>query len=275
MLDPQIIKNDVCRALTEDIGDGDRTASLIPADTQIQTRVISRQPATLAGSDWFNQVFAQISSEIDINWRVADGDQLVSGQELCRINGPARGILSGERTALNFLQTLSATATSARAFVDAISATKAIILDTRKTIPGLRMAQKYAARCGGASNHRHGLYDAILIKENHINAAGSIATAISVAQQMYPDLLLEVEVETLDELKQAVDAGAQRALLDNFDLNLLVDAVNRYHARIELEASGNINLQSVRAIAQTGVDYISTGAITKNIQAVDLSMLPI
>lgn len=275
MLDPQIIKNDVCRALTEDIGDGDLTASLIPADTRMQTRVISRQSATLAGSDWFNQVFAQISSEIDINWLVADGDQLVSGQELCRINGPARGILSGERTGLNFLQTLSATATSARAFVDAISATKAIILDTRKTIPGLRMAQKYAARCGGASNHRHGLYDAILIKENHINAAGSIAIAVSAAQQMYPDLLLEVEVESLDELKQAVDAGAQRALLDNFDLNLLVDAVSRYHARIELEASGNVNLQSVRAIAETGVDYISTGAITKNIQAVDLSMLSI
>jgi len=201
-----------------------------------------------------------------------DGDEIKPDQEICRLTGPARSILSAERTGLNFLQSLSATATLARAFVTAVSGTGAQILDTRKTIPGLRMAQKHAVLCGGAMNHRVGLFDAILIKENHISAAGSITNAVEMAAKLYPQLLLEVEVENIPELAEAVAAKAQRALLDNFPIELLRQAVAQYSGKIELEASGGVNLLTVRAIAETGVDYISVGEITKNIKAVDLSM---
>ena len=268
----KIINDDVSRALAEDIGHGDCTANLIAESTRMKTRVIAREHAILAGSEWFDAAFHILSPNIDIQWYTADGDKIKPGQELCRIIGPARSILSAERTGLNFLQSLSATATLTRTFVDAVSMTKAKILDTRKTIPGLRMAQKYAVRCGGGMNHRIGLFDAILIKENHISAAGSITSALHRAAELYPQLLLEVEVESLGELAEAVEAGAQRALLDNFEIELLRRAVKEFTGKIELEASGGVDLESVRSIAETGVDYISVGEITKNISAVDLSM---
>jgi nicotinate-nucleotide pyrophosphorylase (carboxylating) len=269
---PEVVADDVARALREDIGDGDRTASLIPADAELDTRVISRETAVLCGRPWFEETFRQLDPAVRLQWQASDGDLIQSGQEICRLHGPARATLSGERTALNFLQTLSGTATHARRYVEAVAGTGAIILDTRKTLPGLRLAQKYAVRCGGAQNHRIGLFDAILVKENHISAAGSIATAVRQALQLYPGLLLEVEVENIEQLEEALRAGAQRALLDNFDLQGLQKAVARYRGRIELEASGGIDLQSVRAVAETGVDYISTGAITKSVQATDFSM---
>lgn len=268
----QTIHDDVSRALAEDIGSGDCTASLIPENTQMTTRVIARENAILAGTEWFNAAFQTLNSKIDIRWFAGDGDEIKPDQELCRLTGPARSILSAERTGLNFLQSLSATATLAGAFVTAVSGTSAKILDTRKTIPGLRMAQKYAVSCGGALNHRVGLFDAILIKENHISAVGSITKAIQMATELYPQLLLEVEVENMAELAEAVATNAQRALLDNFPIELLRQAVNRYSGRIELEASGGVNLQTVRAIAETGVDYISVGEITKSIKAIDFSM---
>ena len=268
----QTIINDVSRALAEDIGSGDCTAELIAEETQMRTQVIAREKAILAGTEWFNQAFFQIDPNIEIHWLAADGESVQAGQTLCYLKGSARTILSAERTGLNFLQTLSATASLANAYVLAVAGTKARILDTRKTIPGLRMAQKYAARCGGANNHRIGLFDAILIKENHISAASSISKAVATATSLYPDLLLEVEVETLDQLAETVAAGAQRALLDNFNLELLRQAVQQFSGQIELEASGGVSLKTVRAIAETGVDFISVGEITKNIKAVDLSM---
>ena len=209
---------------------------------------------------------------VRLRWQASDGDLIRRDQELCRLNGPARAILTGERTALNFLQTLSGTATQAHRYVEAVAGTGTVILDTRKTLPGLRLAQKYAVRCGGARNHRVGLFDAILIKENHISAAGSIAAAVRQALQQNAGLLIEVEVENLDQLEEAWEAGAQRALLDNFSLQTLNIAVERFKGRIELEASGGIDLQTVRAVAETGVDFISTGAITKSVQATDFSM---
>lgn len=262
----------VRRALAEDLGTGDCTAALISHDTLLHTRVICRDNAVLSGQPWFDETFRQLGSNVAITWRVNDGDSMVRGEEVCRLDGPAREVLSGERTALNFLQTLSATATAARCYTDAVAGTGTVILDTRKTIPGLRLAQKYAVRCGGASNHRTGLYDAILIKENHISAAGSITGAVSEALRLYPDLLLEVEVESLEQLKEAQQAGAQRVLLDNFSLSDLKKAAELYQGRIDLEASGGIDLDTVRAIAETGVDFISTGDITKNVAAVDFSM---
>lgn len=268
----EVVAEDVERALREDMGDGDRTSSLIPADTELETRVISREAAVLCGSPWFQETFRQLDPAVRLNWQAGDGDLIQRNQEVCRLHGPARATLSGERTALNFLQTLSGTATQARRYVEAVAGTGAIILDTRKTLPGLRLAQKYAVRCGGARNHRIGLFDAILVKENHISAAGSITAAVQQALQLYPDLLLEVEVENLQQLDEALRAGAQRALLDNFGLDGLKIAVEQYKGRIELEASGGIDLQSVRAVAETGVDFISTGAITKSLQATDFSM---
>ena len=262
----------VRQALREDIGDGDRTAALIPAATRLQTQVLCRQQAVLAGAPWFDETFRQLDPSIAIFWQREDGQTLQSGQGICRLEGPARAILSGERAALNFLQTLSATATRTRRYVDAVAGTDAVILDTRKTLPGLRLAQKYAVRCGGGQNHRIGLFDAILIKENHIAAAGSISAAVRQARQSAPDLLLEVEVENLDQLKEACSSGAQRALLDNFELRLLCEAVDGFKGEIGLEASGGITLDTVRAVAETGVDFISTGDLTKNIQAVDFSM---
>jgi len=258
--------------LKEDLGSGDCTASLVPERSTLRTRVICREAAVLAGRPWFDETFRQLDPGIAVTWKMADGDLMKADDEVCTLEGPARQILSGERTALNFLQTLSGTATSARRYVDAVAGTGVVILDTRKTIPGLRLAQKYAVRCGGASNHRIGLFDAILVKENHISAAGSISAAVKEALRLYPGLLLEVEVENLEQLKEAHNAGAQRVLLDNFSLVELKEAVDLYKGRIGLEASGGINLVSIRSVAETGVDFISTGDITKNVSAVDFSM---
>ena len=270
--DADSVSVDVRRALTEDVGSGDLTASLVPAQARLNTRVVCREPAVLAGIPWFAETYRQLEGDVDIEWSFADGDTLTPGDTVCRLAGPARTVLTGERTALNFLQTLSGTATAAAAFVACVAGTGAIILDTRKTVPGLRLAQKYAVRCGGAANHRVGLFDAVLVKENHIAAAGSITTAVATAKARYPDVLVEVEVEDLEQLREAIAAGAQRALLDNFDLAGLREAVQLADGRIALEASGNVTLDSVHDIALTGVDFISTGAITKHVQAVDFSM---
>jgi len=267
-----VVAADVSRALREDLGDGDRTAALIPPDRRLITRVVCRESAILCGRPWFDETFRQLDPPVLVDWKAEDGDAVRPDQEICRLEGRARTILSGERTALNFLQTLSGTATRTREFVDAVAGTGAVILDTRKTLPGLRMAQKYAVRCGGGSNHRIGLFDAILIKENHIAAAGSITAAITAAQRQSPGLLLEVEVETLAQLEEACRAGATRVLLDNFDARMLESAVAGFRGRIELEASGGIDLESVRSIAEAGVDFISVGAITKHVRATDFSM---
>jgi len=266
------VSSDVTRALAEDIAEGDCTASLIAQETVLETRVISREDAVLAGRPWFEETFRQLDPDIHISWQAGDGDSISPGMEICRLRGQARSILSGERTALNFLQILSGTASRTRQFVEAVEGTSAVILDTRKTIPGLRRAQKYAVRCGGGSNHRIGLFDAILIKENHISAAGSISVAVRRARHDYPDLLLEVEVENLEELAEAVNAAAHRVLLDNFELKTLREAVRQFKGKIQLEASGGISLDSVRSVAETGVDFISTGAITKSVRAIDFSM---
>ena len=266
------IEESVHIALTEDIGHEDVTAKLIPEDEFSLATVISREDAVICGVDWFDEVFAQLDSQIFIEWDVDDGDVVKANQQLCTISGSTRALLSGERTALNFLQTLSGTATIARKYADAIAGTQAKVLDTRKTIPGLRLAQKYAVSCGGCENHRMGLYDAILIKENHILGAGGIPQAVEAARFNSPELSIEVEVENLDELQQALDAKVERVLLDNFDLETLKKAVQLTHRQAELEASGNVTLDTIRAIAETGVDYISTGAITKDIKALDLSM---
>jgi nicotinate-nucleotide pyrophosphorylase (carboxylating) len=269
---PQKVAGEVTRALQEDIGCGDCTATLIATETQLQTRVISREAAIIAGQAWFDEVFRQLDPKVLIDWRVQDGASVSADEEVCRLNGAARAILTGERTALNFLQTLSGTATQTHRYVEAVAGTGTRILDTRKTLPGLRLAQKYAVLCGGGLNHRIGLFDAILIKENHISAAGSIRAAVKTAQVEYPGLLLEVEVEDLEQLSQAHAAGVRRVLLDNFSLEKLRDAVARFGVHMDLEASGGINLSTVGAIAETGVDYISTGDITKNLKSVDFSM---
>ena len=266
------IADDVRHALAEDLGAGDVTAALLSAEGSSAATVITREDAVLCGTAWFDAVFAQLDATVRISWLEQDGDAIQAGQELCRLCGPTRALLSGERCALNFLQTLSATATATHRYVAAIAGTGAQILDTRKTIPGLRAAQKYAVRCGGGRNHRMGLYDAILIKENHIVAAGSIERAISSARQLSPDLSIEVEVENLEQLQQALAAHADSILLDNFALDDLPAAVTLSAGRAKLEASGGITLDNVRDIASTGVDFISVGSLTKHIQAVDLSM---
>ncbi|MBT8040288.1 MAG: carboxylating nicotinate-nucleotide diphosphorylase [Gammaproteobacteria bacterium] len=267
-----VVQTDVRRALSEDVDSGDCTAALVPADARLDTRVICRETAVLAGRPWFDETFRQLDCKIAIEWSVDDGAAIGPDQEVCRLHGPARAVLTGERTALNFLQTLSGTATRTREYVDAIAGTGAEILDTRKTLPGLRHAQKYAVLCGGGRNHRIGLWDAILVKENHIAAAGSIPAAVARARQDQPELLLEVEVETLAQLDQAFESGAQRVLLDNFPIERLREAVKRYKGRIGLEASGGIELDTIRVVAETGVDFISTGDITKSVRAVDFSM---
>ncbi len=269
---PPDIPATVQRALAEDIGEGDLTAALVPAETRARGRVISRDDAVLCGCAWFEEVFRQVDETIGIHWEVQDGDAIRRDQRLCRLEGPARGMLSGERSALNFLQTLSGTATSARRFAQAIKGTHAIILDTRTTLPGLRNAQKYAVRCGGANNHRMGLYDGILIKENHILAAGSIAAAVQAARAGGAKVPVEVEVETEKQVQEALAAGADILLLDNFSLEDMRKAVRSTAGRAKLEASGGIDLDGIRAVAETGVDYISVGALTKHVQAVDLSM---
>ena len=268
----QVVADDVRRALREDLGDGDCTASLIAEKNSLKTRVICRETAVLSGRPWFEETFRQLDTGIALSWHKSDSEVMEADEVICVLTGFARSILSGERTALNFLQTLSGTATQARRYVDAVAGTGAIILDTRKTIPGLRLAQKYAARCGGASNHRIGLFDAILIKENHISATGSITAAVKAARHLYPGLLLEVEVENLEQLEEAQAAGAQRVLLDNFSIEALQAAVDRFNSQIDLEASGGINLETIRAVAETGVGFISTGDITKSVRAVDFSM---
>jgi nicotinate-nucleotide pyrophosphorylase (carboxylating) len=259
-------------ALAEDVGDGDLTAALIPADRQARATVITREDAVLCGIPWFQEVYAQLDPKMTLEWQATDGDPVRPGQTLCRLAGNARSLLTGERTALNFLQTLSGTATLTRRYTEAVAGTGATILDTRKTLPGLRLAQKYAVVKGGGRNHRMGLYDAYLIKENHIMAAGSIQAAVRQARQRSPGASIEVEVEDLAELEEALDAGSDVALLDNFDLPTLANAVLLNEGRAKLEASGNVNLDTVRSIAETGVDFISVGSLTKDLRAIDLSL---
>ncbi|NQZ53121.1 MAG: carboxylating nicotinate-nucleotide diphosphorylase [Piscirickettsiaceae bacterium] len=266
-----IISDNVTQALKEDIGAGDLTASLIP-ETSTTATIISREKATLSGVLWVNEVFAQLSSNIKIIWFFNDGDRISENDILCELTGPARQLLSGERVALNFLQTLSGTASLVQNYADTVVDLDVKILDTRKTIPGLRIAQKYAVRCGGGHNHRVGLYDGILIKENHILATGSIIAAIASAQKIAKGIAVEVEVENFDELEQALIAQADIILLDNFDVPNLIKAVEINQGRAKLEASGGITLDNVRTIAETGVDQISIGALTKDIRAIDLSM---
>jgi nicotinate-nucleotide pyrophosphorylase (carboxylating) len=274
--DPTYVNQSVASALSEDVGSGDLTAQLIPADRVARASVITREDAVLCGTAWFDEVFRQIDARIRVTWSARDGERVRAAQQLCTLEGPARPLLTGERTALNFLQSLSATATVTRAYVDAVAGTKCRILDTRKTIPGLRIAQKYAVRCGGGTNHRIGLFDAILVKENHIAAAGSIAAAVNAARRIAAQVLLEVEVENRAQLREALDARVDRILLDNFSLADMRAAVQttRAHAnaRTELEASGNMSLETVRAVAETGVDFISVGGLTKHVRAVDLSL---
>jgi len=270
--DPTYVSRTVATALQEDVGSGDLTAQLIPADRTADATVITREDAVLCGTAWFDEVFRQLDPRVRVNWSARDGDRIRADQQLCTLQGAARSLLTGERTALNFLQMLSATATVTRKHVDAVAGTKCRILDTRKTIPGLRVAQKYAVRCGGGTNHRIGLFDAILVKENHIAAAGSIASAVAAARRLNSRVLLEVEVENLTQLREALDARVDRVLLDNFSLDQMREAVQVTNRRTELEASGNMSLEKLRAVAETGVDFISVGGLTKHVRAVDLSM---
>ena len=260
-------------ALAEDIGSGDITAALIPEHLTAQATVISRESAIVCGMAWFNAVFAELDCRVTVDWLVRDGDAVHNNQTLCTLSGPARPLLSGERTALNFLQTLSATATLSRRYAETVADLPVRILDTRKTIPGLRNAQKYAVRIGGCSNHRSGLYDGILIKENHIAASGSIDSAVARARANNPGMLVEVEVENESQLLQALEAGADRLLLDNHTIPELDAALLTVAGRARLEASGGVTLENIREIALTGVDYISTGSLTKDIKAIDLSMI--
>ncbi|HEX6639035.1 MAG TPA: carboxylating nicotinate-nucleotide diphosphorylase [Steroidobacteraceae bacterium] len=275
-----VISRQVATALAEDLGAGDVTAALVPEEQRVRAQIIAREPAILCGTDWAEATFRQLDTSIRLDWQAFDGDAVAADQVVLKLAGPARPILTGERTALNFLQTLSATATAAHRYVQAVEGTGCKILDTRKTLPGLRLAQKYAARCGGAQNHRLGLYDMVLIKENHIIAAGSIAHAIEAARRTSPGIPVEVEVETLEEFDQALAAGADIILLDELSAADMREAVsrNRAHASrtgaaaARLEASGSVTLDTVRDIASTGVDFISIGGITKHVKAVDLSM---
>jgi len=266
------IARDVRRALEEDIGSGDVTADLLPAEARARARVISREAAVLCGGAWFDECFHQIDPDVRIEWATHDGERIAAGALLCQIEGRARALVTAERSALNFLQTLSATATATATYVEAARGTRAAILDTRKTLPGLRLAQKYAVRCGGGQNHRIGLYDAVLIKENHIAAAGSIHAAVARARTLHPGVLVETEVENFAELREALAAGVDRIMLDEFELHELSQAVTEVGGRVPLEMSGSVSLERVRAIAETGVDYVSIGALTKHIRALDLSM---
>lgn len=266
------IQDEVRRALAEDVGSGDITAALIPADRQARATIISREPATLCGTAWADEVFRQVDPQISVEWLAADGDRLEPNQPFCLLSGPARGLLTGERCALNFIQTLSATATRSRYFADLVEGTGVKLLDTRKTLPGLRLAQKYAVTCGGCHNHRIGLFDAFLIKENHIAACGGIQAAVSQARALAPGKPVEVEVESLEELRQALEAGADIIMLDELSHEDMRTAVSITAGRAALEASGGINEANLRSVAETGVDYISIGSLTKDIKAVDLSM---
>ena len=260
------------RALSEDIGSGDITAQLIPAERLAHARVITRDAAVICGSAWVDAVFRQLDPRVAVHWQVADGERVAPNQPLFSLEGPARALLSGERSALNFLQTLSAVATRCRHFADLVEGTGVKLLDTRKTLPGLRLAQNYAVTQGGCHNHRIGLYDAFLIKENHIAACGGIAQAISAAHGIAPGKPVEVEVESLEELQQALEGGADIIMLDELSLDDMRSAVTLTAGRAKLEASGGINENTLRTIAETGVDYISIGSLTKDVKAIDLSM---
>ncbi len=276
LLDSEYITRSVAIALEEDVATGDLTAQLIPADRMSKATVITREDATLCGVAWFDEVFRQIDPSVHVIWKASDGDRVRANQLLCELTGPSRAMLTGERTALNFLQSLSGTATETARYAEVLKGTQCRVLDTRKTIPGLRLAQKYAVRCGGGTNHRIGLFDAILVKENHIAAAGSIGAAVTEARRVNSKVMLEVEVENLDELQQALAAKVDRILIDNFSNEDMKAAVRitRAHqnAGIELEASGNMSLETLRGVAETGVDFISVGGLTKHVRAVDLSM---
>jgi nicotinate-nucleotide pyrophosphorylase (carboxylating) len=267
-----VVADAVRLALAEDVGSGDVTAALVPEEAVASASVVCREDAVLCGRAWFDEVFRQLDPRVTVEWRVVDGEQVAAGTVLLAIRGPARALLTGERTALNFLQLLCATATEARRHADAVAGSRTRILDTRKTIPGLRLAQKYAVRCGGGDNHRVGLFDAVLIKENHIAAAGSIEAAVRAARHSAPGLTVEVEVESLQELDQAIGAGADVVMLDNFDEREIAAAVVRADGRVRLEVSGNVGLDDLPRLAATGVDYVSIGALTKNVRAIDLSM---
>jgi nicotinate-nucleotide pyrophosphorylase (carboxylating) len=268
----QLIINQAANALDEDVGSGDISGSLIDAEARLETELLLREDAVLCGCQWFDEVFRQCDERIEIHWLAGDGDSVRANSVVCEVSGPARGLLMAERSALNFLQTLSGTATLTRSYTDQIKHTDCRILDTRKTIPQLRIAQKYAVLCGGGSNHRIGLFDAYLIKENHLAAGGGIAQTVARARAMHPGKLLEVEVENLAQLQQAIDVGVDRALLDNFSVEDMANAVELNQKRIGLEASGNVELEQLVEIAATGVDFISIGALTKNLRAIDFSL---
>ncbi|TAL74548.1 MAG: carboxylating nicotinate-nucleotide diphosphorylase [Rhodanobacter sp.] len=266
------INADVEHAFAEDFGSGDATVSLLAIDATATAALTCRDDAVLAGTPWFDACFRRLDPAVHIEWHAHDGDSVAAGSIVCHVAGRARALVGAERSALNFLQLLSATATVTSRYVAAVAGTRTRVLDTRKTLPGLRLAQKYAVRCGGGHNHRMGLYDAILIKENHIIAAGGIAEAIAAARRLHPELLLEIEVENLDELQQAIAAGAGRIMLDNFTVPLMREAVALTAGRIPLEVSGNVDLATIAEYARTGVDFISVGALTKHVHAVDLSL---
>jgi nicotinate-nucleotide pyrophosphorylase (carboxylating) len=265
----------VAAALREDIGSGDVTASLVPETQRVHGQVLVREAAVLCGTPWASETFRQLDDRVTLQWRANDGEPVQPGDVILRLEGPARPILTGERTALNFLQLLSGTATAARRFVEAVSGTRCVVIDTRKTLPGLRTAQKYAVRCGGAQNHRMGLYDMVLIKENHIAAAGSLSAAIGAARRAAPGVRIETEVESLEELAEAFAAHPDIVMLDDFTLEDMRTAVERNRALgapVKLEASGSVSLETVRAIASTGVDFVSVGSLTKHVRAIDMSM---
>jgi len=268
----QYIRDDIRLALAEDVGGGDISAMLIEESEQLELNLTVREDAVLCGTAWFDEAFKQCADTTRLNWSAKDGDRVSADSLLCEILGPARGLLTAERTALNFLQTLSGTATITRRYAERIQHTTCRILDTRKTIPHLRRAQKYAVQCGGGINHRMGLFDAYLIKENHLAASGGIEAAVKLGRELQPDRFLEVEVENLDQLQQAIDAKADRALLDNFSIDMMKAAVELNSRRIQLEASGNITDETLLQIAETGVDFISIGALTKHLQAIDFSL---
>jgi nicotinate-nucleotide pyrophosphorylase (carboxylating) len=273
---PDHLQTDITRAvadaLAEDVGDGDITAALIPQTRRAHARVISRDHGIVCGRAWVDEVFRQLDPGVEVTWHVTDGEPVIPERLLFELSGPARSLLTGERTALNFLQLLSGTATRARHYADLVAGTGVKLLDTRKTLPGLRLAQKYAVHCGGCHNHRIGLFDAFLIKENHIEACGSIAAAVATARKQSPGKPVEVEVENLAQLAEALEAGADRVMLDNFSLQALREAVRQTAGRAELEASGGITEDTLRKVAETGIDFISIGTLTKDVKALDLSM---
>lgn len=271
-MDAGHVQRDVDAAIAEDIGPGDATADLLPAGTAVEADLLCREDATLAGIPWFEACFRRLDPHVSFEWRAADGDRVNADSVICTIRGQARAVVAGERCALNFLQTLSGTATVVASYCSALVGSRTRLLDTRKTLPGLRYAQKYAVRCGGGLNHRMGLYDAILIKENHIAAASGIAAAVTRARTLHPDLPLQVEVESLDELDQALACGVPRMLLDEFSIDDMLEAVRRAAGRAELEVSGGVDIGRLPDIAATGVDYVSVGALTKHLRAIDLSL---